>query len=184
MSHSQRLHPQPRRLFTLETLLLTVEAAAAALASARPAKHRRRIWKRPSERPSSIFACCGRQGAACVVHRPSLTFDPTECAAEITIRATKGPVDITEVDWGSEGPRVGNGALVPRLLHLGIVTLRSVGVRLSRNKPWNDRLRSLYSAMGFRDGEELDLDDLDAVAKAFDYIERAYGRFGLSVADP
>jgi hypothetical protein len=43
---------------------------------------------------------------------------------------------------------------------------------------------SLYSAMGFRDGEELDLDDLDSLSRAFDHIERAYQRFGLSVADP
>lgn len=114
----------------------------------------------------------------------SLTFDRQERAAEITIRATKGAVDITEVDWGSQGPHVGNRALVARLLHLGIVTLRRVGVRFLRNKPWNARLRSLYSAMGFRNGEELDLDDLDAISKAFDHIERHYGRFGLSMADP
>ena len=47
--------------------------------------------------------------------------------AHLALRATKGDVDIFDIDWGQSGPHIGNAVVVGRLLHVGICSFRRNG---------------------------------------------------------
>lgn len=108
--------------------------------------------------------------------------------ADVLLVATKGSVCADESLFGKSGQGVGNSLLVARLLHVAAFALRSAGVLVIRNAPYDTRVRHLYEDMGFRNGELLVLDDLPSLTQMFDYVAQAYrnptsaGR--LSLSDP
>jgi hypothetical protein len=104
--------------------------------------------------------------------------------AHLILRATKGNVDIANIEWGDTGPEIGNSLLIMRLLHVGICSFRSLGFQRLTNDPWNDRLRMLYASFGFKAGEALDLNDSAALTAALTIIARTYGRFGIDLSGP
>jgi hypothetical protein len=108
--------------------------------------------------------------------------------ADVCLVATKGSVCADESLFGTSGPDIGNSLLVVRLLQVAAFALRSAGVLMIRNDPFDARVRRLYEDMGFQNGETLVLDDLPSMTTMFDYVAHAYrhpsaaGR--LSLGDP
>lgn len=105
-------------------------------------------------------------------------------SAHLTLRATKGNVDIADIDWGDTGPDIGNKLLVMRMLHVGICSFRALGFQRLTNDPWDDRLRTLYASFGFQNGEVLDLNDPAALTSALTIISQVYPRFGIDFSAP
>jgi len=52
------------------------------------------------------------------------------------------------------------------------------------NEPFDNRVRTLYKSMGFKNGERLALDDIGALSTAFAYVEQAYKHASLSTSIP
>ncbi len=113
-----------------------------------------------------------------------LSLDAAPNEVEISLRATKGSRDIYDADWGTEGPQVGNSVLIARLLHVGICTLRSQGVRALVNEPYTRKLEAYYTSMGFERGRRLSLSDPDALDQAFNFIAALYVRFRIDLNAP
>jgi hypothetical protein len=104
--------------------------------------------------------------------------------AHLALRATKGELDITDIDWGQVGADVGNSILIARLLHVGICSFRACGIRILTNDPWDERLRTLYSRMGFTNGTTLALDEPDSLRIALRMVFPTYTRFGIDFSAP
>ncbi|MFV8752098.1 hypothetical protein ACNOYE_16245 [Nannocystaceae bacterium ST9] len=102
----------------------------------------------------------------------------------IALRATKQDANAEETEFGDTGPKIGNSVLVARMLHVGICTLRSAGIRDITNEPHDERLRSYYSTLGFVDGKVLSLHDRGQLKTALMAIRSVYARFGLDLAAP
>lgn len=109
----------------------------------------------------------------------AVSIDADAATAEIALIATKGALSVDSVSYGDTGPLVGNTVLVALLLDAGICVLRRHGLRALLNEPVNDRLRQYYAQMGFTNGTRLDLEDETALSLAFDFVERAYAKYGL-----
>ena len=110
-----------------------------------------------------------------------VALPPDGTHAEIVLVATKGQLDVLDSDFGKTGRQVGNTVLVARLLHVGICTLRKNGVEMIVNKPFDARLKQHYVTMGFEEGQRLSLTSEEALRTAFEYIELAYQRHGLTL---
>jgi len=104
--------------------------------------------------------------------------------AHLILRASKGNVDIADIEWGDTGPEIGNSVLVMRLLHVSLCLFRALGFQRLTNDPWDDRLRALYMSFGFAGGEVFDLGDEAALTSALTVIARVYARFGVDLSGP
>lgn len=114
----------------------------------------------------------------------SVRIDQHSKTAEVTLRATKGDRDaLASTDWGAQGREVGNSLLVARTFHVGLVALRRGGVHSLINHPYDSRVRARYAAMGFIDGERIDLTSLSAIVRPFDFIAEIYSQHGLDLFD-
>lgn len=112
-----------------------------------------------------------------------VAIDRVQQSAEILLALTKGDLSVDSPAFGDRGPLVGNSVLTAMLLDVGICVLRRQGVRALTNRPVNEHLRRYYAMLGFANGEMLDLSDERSLAKAFEAIDQAYGRFGFVLAD-
>lgn len=76
--------------------------------------------------------------------------------------------------------REGNDLLVARLLHVGIVTLRRLGVPCIEVDPIAEGLRAHYAVFGFEGGRRLDLSSEEHLEKAQVFIETVYDAYGIA----
>jgi hypothetical protein len=78
--------------------------------------------------------------------------------------------------------REGNALLVARLVHVGIVTLRRLGVPCIEVDPIAEGLRAHYTALGFEGGRRFDLTSDEHLEKAQVFIETVYQAYGIAFA--
>lgn len=125
------------------------------------------------------FSGGGVQRLYCLVALEDLTR-----TVDIVLVATTGGTNADTDLFGASGPEIGNSVLVARLFDIGVSCFHVCGVERVRNKPFDDRVREIYTQMGFVSGELLDLRDAAQLTRAFAFVASAYKRFGLTLVLP
>lgn len=95
-------------------------------------------------------------------------------AIAVFIAVTKGEEEASCESFGRSGPDFGNRALVAKALDLTLAAAIPCGLRRIVNDPWDARVRGIYAAMGFTNGESLYLDDPGCLTMALEFIQHAY----------
>lgn len=90
-----------------------------------------------------------------------------------------GPELIVERPREGRDEREGNALLVARLLHIGIVTLRRLGIPCIEVDPIANSLKARYTLFGFEDGRRFDLNSEEHLEKAWSFIETVYDAYGI-----
>jgi hypothetical protein len=93
---------------------------------------------------------------------------------ELHLVATHGSISAEPSLFGVSGPEIGNRPLVTVAFDALILSAVATGMAGLQNTPVDERVRDLYRAMGFTDGERLDLGDPNAVAAAMHYVDAQY----------
>jgi hypothetical protein len=83
----------------------------------------------------------------------------------LNIAVTKGQQGASLDCFGESGPEYGNRPLVARAFDVLLATAIEGGVRHLENSPWDDRVRDIYTAMGFENGERFDLSSSDQLRR-------------------
>lgn len=111
----------------------------------------------------------------------ALCVEKLAASAEIQLAASKGSTNVTpqNMRFGETGPEIGNSILVARLLDTALAVLLQQGIVTVINTPYNERLRALYTSMGFDNGERLDLRNPRVLERALTYVRFVYVRHGL-----
>lgn len=92
----------------------------------------------------------------------------------LNIALTKGKQVASEDCFGQSGRDFGNRVMLARAFDTLLDTAVACGVRHLKNQPWDDRVRAIYTAMGFEDGEYLDLANSEHLRLAVEFIESVY----------
>lgn len=108
------------------------------------------------------------------VRRLWCAFEELATGPRVYLVATKGAKEATYADFGRHGPEYGNSILVARLLDLAIEAAVAANAKSIANDPVDDRVRDRYKAMGFINGEMLDLNDSTSIEKALRFADDQY----------
>ena len=105
----------------------------------------------------------------CVIY-----YDIEPARLNLNIAVTKGTQEASLDCFGQSGRDFGNRLVVARALDVLLKTAIESGVKQLDNKPWDDRVRAIYAAMGFAKGERLALSDPDHLRLALEFIKARY----------
>lgn len=102
-------------------------------------------------------------------------FDVSDVGTiEILIAVSKGNQPASIETFGQHGPLLGNRLLVAVLFDLTLTAAAQSGVSRVINHPVDDRVRSIYAAMGFEQGEVLDLAAPESLRWAVHFLDVAF----------
>lgn len=109
--------------------------------------------------------------------------------ASVLLIATHGSLEAApDLMWSDPtsppAPGRGNPLHVARLLHVTIFYLHAAGFAVLHNDPVNARVRRHYEAMGFSNGENLDLGTHGQLTRAFRFVAQVYVAHNLSLTLP